>query len=246
MLDGLSTFARWLTGRDCAKSPPSHFLSSMPLQKFVATSFAEPGYNQFVLRCRFKANCQTMSTALNLTSDEFDQMVSRGAFDHLNRKIELIRGELREMNPAGPLHDDLIMYLNNWSFEAVAGEPIMVTSQTGLDLRSLQSRPEPDLLWVRAGRYLKRHPSASDVKLAIEVSSSSLQADLVEKAELYAEAGIVEYWIVDIGAKCVHVFRHPQGKEYTDRSASNLGERLSPLAAESASLEISGLFGESD
>jgi len=31
-----------------------------------------------------------------------------GAFDHLNRKIELIYGEIREMNPAGPVHDDLI------------------------------------------------------------------------------------------------------------------------------------------
>lgn len=54
-----------------------------------------------------------MSTGLSLTAEEYDQMVQRGAFDHLNRKIELIRGELREMNPAGPLHDDLITYLNN-------------------------------------------------------------------------------------------------------------------------------------
>ena len=59
-----------------------------------------------------------MSTALHLTTDEFDRMVHCGAFDHLCRKIELIRGELREMNPAGPRHDDLITYLTylmNWS-----------------------------------------------------------------------------------------------------------------------------------
>ena len=56
-----------------------------------------------------------MSTGLHLTAQEFDRMVERGAFDHLNRKIELIRGELREINPAGPLHDDLITYLTNWS-----------------------------------------------------------------------------------------------------------------------------------
>ena len=132
-----------------------------------------------------------MSTELHLTAEEFDRMVECGAFDHLNRKIELIRGELREMNPAGPLHDDLIMYLNNWSARSTSPELFMVTSQTGLDLVTLDSRPEPDLLWVRAARYHQRHPSASDVKLAIEVSDSSLQTDLREKATLYAEAGII-------------------------------------------------------
>lgn len=61
-----------------------------------------------------------MSTTLHLTIDEFDRMVLCGAFDHLRRKIELIRGELREMNPAGPLHDDLITYLTNWSVLAAS------------------------------------------------------------------------------------------------------------------------------
>ena len=56
-----------------------------------------------------------MSTTLHLTAAEFDRMVGCGAFAHLHRKIELIRGELREMNPAGPIHGDLIIFLTNWS-----------------------------------------------------------------------------------------------------------------------------------
>jgi len=186
---------------------------------------------------------KNMSTGLHLTSQEFGRMVQCGAFDHLSRKIELIRGELREMNPAGPLHDDLIMFLNNWSVRSTSPDSIMVTSQTGLDLAELDSRPEPDLLWVRAARYRQRHPSASDVKLAIEVSHSTLQADLGEKAALYAEAGIVEYWIVDAKAACIHVYRLPQGTEYTDRSIANRGDKISPLVTESAVLDISELFG---
>jgi Uma2 family endonuclease len=185
-----------------------------------------------------------MSTGLHLTAEEFGRMVECGAFDHLNRKIELIRGELREMNPAGPIHDDLIMYLNSWSARSTPPDSIMVTSQTGLDLAELESRPEPDLLWVRAARFRDRHPGASDVKLAIEVSYSSLQSDLREKAALYAEAGIVEYWIVDATASCVHVYRHPKGTEYTDRSIAYRGDRISPLATESAVLDISELFGD--
>ena len=98
-----------------------------------------------------------MSTGLHLSSEEYDRMVRCGAFDHLNRKIELIRGELREMNPAGPLHDDLITYLTNWSVLAASKESILVTSQTGLDLADQDSRPEPDLLWLRSARYRERH-----------------------------------------------------------------------------------------
>ncbi len=184
-----------------------------------------------------------MSTGLHLTAGEFDRMVECGAFDHLNRKIELIRGELREMNPAGPLHDDLIMYLTGWSARSTLPDEISVTSQTGLDLADLDSRPEPDLLWVRAGRYRHRHPSAKDVRLAIEVSHSSLQADLLEKSELYAEAGIVEYWIVDAAGACIRVFRNPREREYTDQSIANRGDKLSPLAIPDAVLDLNDLFG---
>lgn len=184
-----------------------------------------------------------MSTALHLTADEFDRMVQRGAFDHLNRKIELIRGELREMNPAGPLHDGLIIYLTNWSVGAASQASMLVSSQTGLNLANLQSRPEPDLLWLRTDDYRKRHPTAADVKLAIEVSDSSLNSDLREKAELYAEAGIVEYWIVDANAGRVNVFRQPQGAQYTDRSVFKRGDTLAPLALQSAVLDIGELFG---
>lgn len=183
-----------------------------------------------------------MSTGLNLTAEEYAQMVERGAFDHLNRKIELIRGELREMNPAGPIHDDLITYLTNWSARSTAHHAIMVTSQTGLNLSELASRPEPDLMWLRAKRYRGSHPSASHVLLTIEVADSSLRSDLHEKAELYAEAGIVEYWIVDANEHCVHVFRNPTQRQYVDRSIATIGESLSPLHAPDVSLDIHELF----
>lgn len=184
-----------------------------------------------------------MSTNLNLTATEYGRMVERGAFDHLNRKIELIYGEIREMSPAGPVHDDLIAFLTDWSVHAIDRERIRVNVQLGLDLSDLQSRPEPDLLWVRAARYRDRHPSAADVKLAIEVSDSSLQADLIEKAGLYAEAGIVEYWIVDAIGQCVHVFRNPQAGEYAQRSIAKIGELLSPLEPCNNPLDIQDLFG---
>ncbi|MFO0941814.1 MAG: Uma2 family endonuclease [Pirellulales bacterium] len=118
-----------------------------------------------------------MSNSLTLTVAEFDKMVQCGAFEHLNRKVELIRGEIRTMNPAGTILNDLIAFLLDWSVRSTNRNEIRVTVQAGIDLRALQSQPEPDLAWVRADRYRDKHPTAEDVRLAIEVSDSSLETD---------------------------------------------------------------------
>ena len=99
--------------------------------------------------CRMKRVAKRMSFhTLHLTVGEFDKMVRLGAFDNIHRKIELFRGELIEMNPAGPVHDDFVIYLNNWSMRVVDSSQTLVTSQTGLDLPEQSSRPEPDLMWI--------------------------------------------------------------------------------------------------
>ena len=183
-----------------------------------------------------------MSSLLHLTLAEYDSMVRVGAFDRIERKVELIRGELLEMNPAGPIHDDLIIYLTNWSVRNSDAARTLVASQTGLDLPELQSRPEPDLMWIRASRYRDHHPRAVDVQLAIEVADSSLGYDMETKRRLYAQSNIREYWIVDPQARCIHVYREPQAGDYTDRMVRSSPGTLSPLVQPSAILDLSDLF----
>ncbi len=185
-----------------------------------------------------------MPTTLHLTLAEYDQMVRVGAFEMIPRKIELIRGELNEMNPAGPMHDDLITYLNNWSVRNADPAKKHATSQAGLDLPEPESRPEPDIMWIRAARYRNRHPQADDVQLAIEVSYSSLAYDIETKRRLYAEAGIREYWIVDAQAACIHVHREPEGDDYQKRFVRTVEHSLSPEFQQSAILNLKDLFYE--
>ncbi|MEQ9407171.1 MAG: Uma2 family endonuclease [Fuerstiella sp.] len=77
---------------------------------------------------------------------------------------------------------------------------------------------------------------------AFEVSYRSVKSDLAEKAELYAEAGIREYWIVDAAATCIHVYREPRGTEYMNCSIARPGEILSPLAGSDAKFDVCDLF----
>jgi Uma2 family endonuclease len=183
-----------------------------------------------------------MSTTLNLKVEEYNHMVEIGAFQHLNRKVELIRGEIRAMNPAGPIQNDLLAYLTEWSSQVTNRQKVRVTVQTTLELSEQHSCPEPDLLWLRPGRYRDRHPAAIDVKLAIEVSDSSWQRDLDEKSKLYAAAGLVEFWIVDATAQCVHVFRTPHRGQYGKPTVYRIGDVLSPLEPCLSPLNIHDLF----
>ncbi|WP_182866459.1 Uma2 family endonuclease [Rhodopirellula sp. JC639] len=100
-----------------------------------------------------------MSTALRITADEYDRMIQRGAFVGMDRKIELIRGELRQMSPAGPVHEDCIDYLTRWSTSATGPNDCVVRVQSSIDLGD--SRPEPDVTWLRPGRYAARRPIVS-------------------------------------------------------------------------------------
>jgi Uma2 family endonuclease len=179
---------------------------------------------------------------LHLNLAEYDAMVLKGAFEDLNRRIELIRGEIVEMNPAGPVHDDCVTYLNNWSSDARDKNRTQITSQTGIDMPEVQSRPEPDVFWVRRARYRDGHPQAVDVQLAIEVADSSLEKDLEINRHLYAEVGIIEYWIVDCQNRCVHVFRTPEGADYREHWIASETESICPLIAPDAHLDLNDLF----
>lgn len=179
---------------------------------------------------------------LHLSLAEYDAMVLKGAFDDLNRRIELIRGEIVEINPAGPVHDDYITYLTNWSTDARDKQITQITSQTGIDMPEVDSRPEPDLFWVRRARYRAGHPQAADVQLAIEVADSSLAKDLEIKRLLYAEVGIVEYWIVDCQNQCVHILRDPRDNDYQSHRIALSSETISPSIAPNAKLDLQDLF----
>jgi Uma2 family endonuclease len=221
-----------------------------------------------------------MSTILKLTAEEYDSMIEKGAFDRLQRRIELIRGELREMNPAGPVHEDYIDYLNRWSVSSTEASECVVRVQSSIDLDD--SRPEPDIAWLKSGRYAQRRPQAADVLLIIEVADSSLPDDfgerqvnayqhaaqasvfgthslalracirvnshlplaLEEKAGLYAQFNIAEYWVVDIQGRCIHVHQHSDGHRYQEVVQVSSGQTIAPSCKSSALLVLAELFAD--
>jgi Uma2 family endonuclease len=183
-----------------------------------------------------------MSTILKLTANEYDSMIEKGAFNGLQRRIELIRGELRERNPAGPVHEDYIDFLNRWSVSSTEASECVVRVQSSIDLGT--SRPEPDIAWLQPGRYSARRPQPADVLLIIEVADSSLSDDLAEKASLYAQFRIAEYWVVDATGRRIHVHRRSDGDRYQEITQFSAEQTIAPTCKSSATLVLSDLFAE--
>lgn len=105
--------------------------------------------------------------------------------------------------------------------------------------------PEPDAaVMTRTGRdYLRLGtPPPKDVRLAVEVSDSTLRFDRTVKRGQYAAAGILEYWIVDINARALHVLRRPAGGDYADEQTLTDGDSLSPLAAPETAIAVADLL----
>jgi Uma2 family endonuclease len=184
-----------------------------------------------------------MSMLAKLSVAEYEQIVATGIFDGRNkRRIELICGELRTMNPIGSEHAMMVDRLTAWSFAAAQREKIWVRVQNPLAFLDADSEPEPDVVWAKAKDYAPRHPGASDVLLLIEVADSSLDYDRGEKANLYATAGIREYWIVNLIDRTVEVRRDPHEGHYRSVQSFAPGTTIEPLAIPEAKLAVASLF----
>ncbi len=184
-----------------------------------------------------------METLVKITGAQFDAMVARGAFDVEtlgSKKVELIRGEIQIMNPAGPIHDDHIECLTDWSVRSTTRKICNVRIQCGFVCDD--DRPEPDVLWLRPKRYGSTAPTTADVMLLIEVSDSSLKRDLQEKADLYSERGVAEYWVVDIPNRRIHVMTGLQDGRYRNIQIITPPTPLSPTCHGEAILNTAELF----
>jgi len=160
------------------------------------------------------------------TCAEFHRFGDMGMFE--GRRAMLIDGIILAEGPMNPPHA-ITLELVDEALRAVFGAGWRIRSQSPLVL-GLDLDPEPDFA-VIAGtpRGGSGHPTTAD--LVIEVADSSLDFDTNEKRLLYAQAGIREYWVVDINGRKLFVYRDPQAGDYATQTILGSTEIVVPLAA---------------
>jgi len=171
-----------------------------------------------------------------LTRAEFHRMAELGFF--ADERVELLYGELFKVT-IGPPHSHLVKVLTKLFIQAL-GDRADVLVQSPFAASDV-SEPEPDLAIVPAGDYRNDHPSTAF--LLIEVSDSTLEIDRGKKVPLYAEARVPEYWIVDVEAGAIEVYRQPVGARYESITRYVVRQTVSPAAFPDIKVSVDALFG---
>jgi len=183
----------------------------------------------------------TTGTPFRFTVDQFLALCAQGLFDAY-AKSELIEGEILVMNAQHSRHSRvktrLAVRIGN-ALQAL-GSPFepQVEASVRLDDGSL---PEPDIV-LTSYRGSGVVP-VETVALLIEVSDSTLETDLGRKADLYAQAGVPEYWVVDLNENRVLLHTNPRGdgSGYDGQLDVLFGERLCAVAIDGLAVDTAGL-----
>jgi Uma2 family endonuclease len=168
-------------------------------------------------------------TTRRFTVDEYYRMAEIGILRE-GERVELIEGEIVRMAAIGSEHSGCVMRLDRILQRGVDNRGlVLVQNPVRLDG---SSEPEPDLALLRPRQddYTTGHPGPADVLLVIEVADSSLEKDREIKAPLYARAGIVEYWLVNLPERKIEVYREPAGGTFGSVGHHRGPDVLRPLA----------------
>jgi|SRR5205085_780905 len=173
---------------------------------------------------------------------EFYKMAAAGVFAEDDR-VELIEGEIIEMNPIGSRHAACVGRLTKL-LERLAGDRAIVWVQNPVQINDY-SEPLPDvaLLQPREDFYAQANPQPADVLLIIEVADSSVEYDQDIKIPLYAQANIPEVWLVNLPQEAIEIYTQPHEGEYVDISLVKRGEALAAKAIPNLTIDPAAVLG---
>lgn len=182
------------------------------------------------------------SQPFKLTVDHYRALDQSGAFD-AGPRVELIEGMIVCMSPMSPAHGRVTaalvtrfsIRLNEIVSDLVPFAGSTVTSPP-------HSAPDPDIT-IAPRESGDDWLTSRGVALVIEVSKTTLGKDLKVKRDIYATAGVPEYWVVDVNKQEVHRFADPDDGVYrTEPLPIPLAGDLRSLTMPELAIDGSGIL----
>jgi Uma2 family endonuclease len=171
------------------------------------------------------------------TVDDYYRMAEVGILPP-GVRVELVAGEVVRMSPIGRKHASCVGRLQ-FTLTQRLGRRAAVRIQQPIRLGEF-SEPEPDVVVARwrEDYYAAGHPDAEDTLLVIEVGDATARYDREIKGALYATAGVPEYWVVDLDAQAVDVYRDATPEGYRTHRRAVAGESVVPAAFPDCALSV--------
>ena len=174
------------------------------------------------------------------TRDECRQLLEIGILEEA--RFELIHGDIVPKMTQHERHIYTCKQIQK-ALEAIFGtDYVRLTAPIAI---GEYEEPEPDAAVMHRPliEYLRLGtPLPAEVRLAVEVSDRTLRRDLGAKKQQYGQAGIPEYWVVNINARTLHVFRQPAENGYVSETILGPEETVSTLAAPDAVIAVADLL----
>ena len=175
--------------------------------------------------------------ALSLTVEQYHRLSAEGI---VPERTELLQGVIIGQMTKSPLHTFLVQRLVRW-LAAAADSAHFVRKEEPLTLSD--SEPEPDIAVVSGTPEVYRLAHPTTAALVVGVAIATLGIDRA-KAEVYAAAGIPEYWIVIPETKTVEIHRRPADGGYAERlTVTEADAALQPAEVPAKPVTLEQLFG---
>lgn len=174
--------------------------------------------------------------------EEFRKMTEAGILPE-ESGWEVIDGYLIDKITIGSKHASIVKRLNRL-FTVLVGNRAIISVQDPVHI-DFYNEPEPDiaLLKPQLDYYADYHPTASDVLLLIEVSDSNIRYDRDIKIKLYAEAGIVEVWLVNLLEETIERYSSPVNGRFGSMETLKKGDSIRSLSLDDLSLKVDEILG---
>jgi Uma2 family endonuclease len=178
---------------------------------------------------------------INWTRNQYILLGKLGLFN--GRRVELIKGEIFEMCPKGWPHVVGCRKTAEVLEKVFTGIGWVARQEP---LATVNSEPEPDLS-VHPGRFEDYTDHPTTALLIVEVADPSLDYGTTTKAELFATAGIADYWVLDVINSRLFVFRDPVsvsagGTTYRTHLIFGPRDSIAPLGAPNSSVRVADLL----
>ncbi|MGY2735397.1 Uma2 family endonuclease [Sphingomonas sp. UYP23] len=176
---------------------------------------------------------------LQLRVEDFIVLQESGALDAF-AKSELIDGDIYTVNAIYRPHAGILADINADLVYAVRASGLALKVYTPVSIRlDEHNLPEPDL--VIATIEPEDFVSGRSVRLAVEVSASSLDFDLGKKAQLYARNNIPEYWVVDVAGRKILQMTAPVDGAYSVVGEFRFGDRIAAITIPQIAIDTTAL-----
>ncbi len=184
---------------------------------------------------------EKLRTGTRMSLDEFL------ALGETDGKWELDDGVLYIMASGTPEHQFLELEFSRRILDHldVFDQPPahLYTEMTTILSRELQRAPEPDIVIILNERrdIVSRARVEAPPDIVVEILSTDRNRDLVRKRQIYAEAGVLEYWPIDPRNDTVTQLELRDG-EYVERAVLTAGDTLTTPLLSGLEIPLADIF----